>query len=139
MMLTTHARQSCGFNYRKRRNFSLANRRNLPNFNSPISYFYIAHYWLHSKFTKLSSANLLRKAIRQTKVPPGQTFVFQGMLSGFEVVDCQKIALQLKIAKPGKETVQFKVSSSKFLPSDIMLFKILEYSTYTTGLETITK
>ena len=39
-------------------------------FTLPIIYFYITHYWLYSKFTKLSSANLLRKAIHQTKVPP---------------------------------------------------------------------
>ena len=38
---------------------NLANRRSLLNFNSPISYFYIAHYWLYSKFIKLSSVNLL--------------------------------------------------------------------------------
>jgi len=44
---------------------NLANQGNLP-----ISYFYIVQYWLYSKFTNFSSANLLRKAIRQTKVPP---------------------------------------------------------------------
>jgi len=31
----------------------------------------VIYYWLYSKFAKLSSANLLRKEIRQTKVPPG--------------------------------------------------------------------
>ena len=49
------------------------NRRNSPNVNLPISYFYIVNYWLYGKFTKLSPANLLlaslTKAICQVKVP----------------------------------------------------------------------
>ena len=45
------------------RDFSLANLANRRN--SPIGYFYIVHYWLYSKFAKLS-----QKAIRQTKVLP---------------------------------------------------------------------
>ena len=52
------------------RDFSLVNRGNSPNFNSPISYFYIAQYWLYSKFANFSSTNLLWKAICQTKVLP---------------------------------------------------------------------
>ena len=49
-----------------------------PTFNSPINYFYIVHYWLYSRFAKLSSANLLQKAICQTKVLPN--FIFYGSL-----------------------------------------------------------
>jgi len=30
------------------------------NFNSLITYFFIAHYWLFSKYSKLFSADLLR-------------------------------------------------------------------------------
>ena len=32
----------------------LANRGSLPNFILPISYFYIVHYWLYSKFANFS-------------------------------------------------------------------------------------
>ena len=65
--------------YRKRQKFgvslvlaNLANQRNLPNFNSQISYctFIMVHYWMYSKFTKLSSANFLWKPIRQTLANP---------------------------------------------------------------------
>jgi len=56
---------------------NLANRRNLPNLNLPISYFYIGHYWLFSKFTKFSSSKLFRKVTHQTKVPPN--FVIYNM------------------------------------------------------------
>jgi len=40
---------------------NLANRGNSPNFNLPINYFYIVHYWLYSKFANFSSANLLQR------------------------------------------------------------------------------
>ena len=48
---------------------NLANQRNSPNFNLPISYLYIFHFWLLSKFAKPSSINLIQNAIHQTKVP----------------------------------------------------------------------
>ena len=57
------------------------NWRNLPNFHMPISYFYIVHYWVHSKFTKLSFANLHWKAFCQLR--SCQCIVFYGKWNCF--------------------------------------------------------